>query len=329
MKLVQEVREGYMGMQWPGSKWDRRLLNNWVKLIERLNVDHDFDRFYWFEKTTGYLYTRLKGKVKLGYYPSIRAPQTFNEKSIHRRLFSRHPLWPIITDKLAVRSWLKDEGLDQGLGFIPLLGIIEDIDRFDFEGLSGPIVIKASWGAGLNLFIDDPLTEDWAVIKQRLANWQQQPYKPKNLAWSDTHKKRVFLVERRYSLPGTQMLQDYKFFVFHGRVELLQTIIDRENDVKTSYYDRSLKRLTGITRAGKTSGGTLDAGVAAMVPLAERIGGRFDFVRVDFYMHEGEILFGEITPCPANGFSALVPTEFDLELGRKWHYDPKACHDAL
>ncbi|WP_280545722.1 ATP-grasp fold amidoligase family protein [Halomonas sp. 11-S5] len=317
-----------MGMQRRGSQWDYRLLNYWTRLVNRLGVDRSYEQFFRFEKATGFLYTRLKCKVKLDYYPSIRNPRSFNEKSIHRRLFSRNALWPVVTDKLLVRQWLSQNGLDNGLGFLPLMDVIEDAKSYDFSKLEGPLVIKAAWGSGYNLFVDDAEREDWASIRQRLIDWQHQPFKPLNLAWTDTQVRRVFLVERRYSEPGKRMLDDYKFFVFHGRVQLIETIADRENKKVESFFDRDLKA-HGEFPGNEVNGRKLDVRVADMVELAECIGRHFDFVRVDFYLHEGDILFGEITQCPANGFGNTLPKAIDFSLGGKWRYEPKASHEAL
>ena len=39
-------------------------------------------------------------------------------------------------------------------------------------------------------------------------------------------------------------------------------------------------------------------------------------VRIDFYIIEGKIYFGEITFYTASGFQKMIPESLDLELGK-------------
>lgn len=317
-------------------------MSNFVRLLDRvqhrvaetivdmLGVTSTFDNLFAFEHKYGFLYTRSKGKDKLGYAPNLKTPRSFNEKSIHRRLFSRDPVWPIVSNKALVQQWLTDKGLHQGLEFIPAPYVVDDIDSFEFEKIDEPVVIKAAWASGLNLFVREPRSEHWDSIRTRLRNWQGMVYFPKRLVWAETQMKRTFVIEKMLSnLPGG-MLDDYKFYVFHGRVELLQVISDRQNTPTYRHYDRDLNRLTQLSRAGKREGqGHLDNKVQDMIPLVEQLGKHFDFVRVDLYLLEDKILFGEFTQCPANGFAAFSSSQFDFELGEKWHYDYNGVYNSF
>ncbi len=98
-------------------------------------------------------------------------------------------------------------------------------------------------------------------------------------------------------------------------------ITGRGGDMAYDHFDRDLNRLRHVARRGKKAGNAdLSVRVAAMIPIVERIGAHFDFARIDLYLLGEEIMFGEITQCPANGFAAFTPTSFDFELGEKWRY---------
>ena len=55
-------------------------------------------------------------------------------------------------------------------------------------------------------------------------------------------------------------------------------------------------------------------------PYAEQVvseAGNPDFLRVDFYIHKDNILFGEITLYDDAGYCQFNPPEYDLILGQK------------
>jgi hypothetical protein len=58
-------------------------------------------------------------------------------------------------------------------------------------------------------------------------------------------------------------------------------------------------------------------GLAAAAALAAG----FDMLRVDFYEHDGELWFGELTPYPGAGLSPLEP-DLDAFLGAAWTLPP-------
>ena len=52
-----------------------------------------------------------------------------------------------------------------------------------------------------------------------------------------------------------------------------------------------------------------------MIELAEILGKEFIHVRVDFYISEGKIYFGEMTFSHGSGVEEFTPKEFGVELG--------------
>ena len=57
------------------------------------------------------LYQSLMMWLRLGYWPNIRDPRSFNEKVTQRNLFNPHPLTSVVSDKLAVRDYILVEKL--------------------------------------------------------------------------------------------------------------------------------------------------------------------------------------------------------------------------
>jgi hypothetical protein len=53
-----------------------------------------------------------------------------------------------------------------------------------------------------------------------------------------------------------------------------------------------------------------------MIAIAETLGRDFEFVRIDLYVLEDKVYFGEITHTPTAGLSRPKPRDFDAALGR-------------
>ena len=58
-----------------------------------------------------------------------------------------------------------------------------------------------------------------------------------------------------------------------------------------------------------------------MVSLAEKLCEGFSFVRVDLYVIQNNIYFGEMTFTPGGGQAAVFPDEYDYILGEQWIED--------
>jgi hypothetical protein len=58
------------------------------------------------------------------------------------------------------------------------------------------------------------------------------------------------------------------------------------------------------------------------IKIAETIGNDFDFIRVDLYLVNDLIYFGELTNTPGSGVEKITPYSMDLYLGSKIPFKP-------
>jgi TupA-like ATPgrasp len=127
------------------------------------------------------------------------------------------------------------------------------------------------------------------------------------------------LLEER--LGGQLPPEDYKFFVFHGEVAIIQVDIARFSDHhQRRFYTPEWKPLD--IRNSRDIGPVTSAppSLDRMLRTASEIGAEFDFIRVDLYDIDGEVWFGELTPCAGSGLEPFEPLEWDRELvgGGRW-----------
>jgi hypothetical protein len=118
---------------------------------------------------------------------------------------------------------------------------------------------------------------------------------------------------------------DFKVHCFNGEPLLVQVIEDRGNSPKENFYTNAWE-LTGYTLTyppaqKKSAPGEL----SELLSIAKILSADIDYIRADFYIVKGRILFGEFTLAPAAGWDAWRDLngiksayDIDLEIGRNW-----------
>ena len=91
------------------------------------------------------------------------------------------------------------------------------------------------------------------------------------------------------------------------------------HDININHYSQNWDRLD-VVRGGHPLGVWQSKPKAfdKMIKFAERLSKGFDFVRIDFYLVNDYVYFGELTHYPGSGHGVFEPKEYDLELGKYW-----------
>ena len=258
---------------------------------------------------------RIQFVRAMGYQPNFRSPRTFSERLQVRKL--RVPdleLYARLADKIAVKAYVSE--LIGAKYLIPTLWSGTTLPPRGERTWPVPFVFKANHGSGLNHLVRDPADLNWARIEALAAEWLTAPSQPYLHEIWYNHIPRQLLVE---PLIGDGPLNDYKFFVFGGRVHYAQVDSRRFTDHRRTFFSPSWEpqsfRLRFECEIDQLPRPTH---LQEMIEVAERLGAGFDFVRVDLYdLPEGP-LFGELTFTPGAGFDPFHPPEYDQRLGDLW-----------
>ena len=259
-----------------------------------------------------------------GRFPSLTAPRTFSEKVTWRMLRDRRPLLAITCDKLAMQDHARATAGD--VVRVPrTLWSGTDVADLAATLATGPDgvraaeqprwVLKPNHRSGLVEFGRG--VPDVAALRARTAGWLDRDEWVTGGEWAYSQARALLLAEERIGGPDVE-LTDHKFYVFDGRVRMVQVDTRRFTAHGCRMYSPDWEYL-GATRdypAGDPV--PRPALLAAMVAAAERIGAGFDFLRVDLYEHDGEIWFGEITPYPGSGLVAWEDPALDARVGAWW-----------
>ncbi len=265
------------------------------------------------------LYLKVYYYLHTGERLHLDSPVTFNEKMQWLKLHNTSPICTQMADKYAVRQLVADKIGEQYL--IPLLGVWEKFDEIDFDKLPNQFVLKTNHDSGSVVICKEKGKLDKLVAKKKLTKslknnyfWAGREYPYKNI------KPRI-IAEAFMENKGEEGLSDYKFFCFNGKPEILFYASDRYNKdgerTKFDYYDMELQHLPIRSRGHKNKNLVLPytEQFEEMKTLAAKLSEGFPFLRVDFYLINDKVYFGELTFHHDGGVVPFIPDEWNVKLG--------------
>lgn len=288
------------------------LKRSYLKLFENNKVENVV------KNTFGkVLYEKLVMWPKVGYWPHLKNPRSFNEKLTHRKLFTDKEIFTEVEDKWKVRDYVKEK---VGEDILPeVLHVTDNSDTMPWEELPDRFVIKANHGSGWNKIVKDKEEENFEEIKEQSREWLGKKYgTEKNEYWYWDIEPKI-IVEEFLESGFSEDLRDYKFFVFNGEVEYVEVDYDRHTDHKRRFYDENWRPQDFELKFPLGSETEQPPNLDKMKEIAEKLAEEFDFIRVDLYNpSEGQIYLGELTVCHGSGRERFKPKKWDFKLGNLW-----------
>lgn len=265
------------------------------------------------------LKTKLRFLKKLGYWPNIRSPSTFNEKIQHRKFYSQDSRYSLCSDKYAVRDYVAQR-IKRNI-LIPLLDVVDKPNQLDFKSYGNNFVVKASHDSG-SVHICKDGNYDTKAITQKIDRALKIDNGIKRDEYWYSQIQPKVIVEALLRHKDGRLPEDYKFHVFtqdeHQHV-VVQVDYNREQGHHRTFYTPSGEILP--FEIDKKSFGTelkTPEHFNEMIQIAKQLGGEFDYVRVDLYNIDGEIYFGELTFAHGSGFRRFKPASYDKTFGDYW-----------
>ncbi|HJT94298.1 MAG TPA: ATP-grasp fold amidoligase family protein [Mycobacterium sp.] len=247
---------------------------------------------------------------------NFRQPRTFNEKVNWRILYDRRDRIVAACDKLRMKEMARAAYPGAQLRIPATYWSGTDLRAApDLTDLP-PWVLKPNHSSGHALFGPDPQTDVAALLKQTRDWWKRTPLELGE--WGYGQARPLLLLEECIPTPDGNPPPDYKFFVFDGRVELIQVNRGRFDDQTATFLDADWNRLPVRWRIRPVADEPRPPELEAMLEIASTLGSAWDFIRVDLYAVDGDVWFGEYTPYPGGGLLRYRPPQFDVEQGRHW-----------
>lgn len=259
---------------------------------------------------------KLYFRVLLGYKPNLMHPETFNEKICYYKLFycPQNELIIKCSDKYAVREYLTTKGYENNL--VNLIGVWDDANSIDWDSLPDRFALKRTNGCGYNVICLNKGRVDEKEVKKLLNKWKKDRFGMYN-AEPHYDKMASKIVCEEYIDSNRKLPVDYKIHCFNGQARFVMVCDGRERGYTTYYYYDLNKQplLFGTENADKPLE-INDALFKEMISISNNIAEDFPFVRVDFYIHNGKLIIGELTFTPAAGYDYSITKKGDYAIGQ-------------
>ena len=178
----------------------------------------------------------------------------------------------------------------------------KDPARIPADLLCGDVVLKANHGSGFNLPVQGG-KYDVDVLVDKARRWMRVDFGRIHGEWGYRNVDRRIFVEEMLFDEGVPVRTEYKFHVCGGRTAYIVVKLEtEEGGTEFLVLDRDGRAFSvPDTGVGEPVHFELPTNFSRMRTVAERLGGEFDFIRVDLYDLGDSVYFSELTVYPGSG----------------------------
>lgn len=265
-------------------------------------------------------YLRLIYRARLGSSLKLKNPTTFNEKLQWLKLYDHNPEYTTMVDKYAAKKWVADRIGNEYI--IPTFGVWNHFDDIDIDKLPNQFVLKCTHDSGGLVIVRDKSKLDKASAKKKIEKCLKRNYYWTGREWPYKNVPPRIIAEKYMESPGKVVPEDYKIYcmngepkyivVFHHRFDSSKPLSETVYDVNWQPQHVSFDEHFAISDDVEPKPERLDE----LLRIAKKLCAGMSQVRVDFYIVDNNIYFGEMTLYTASGFQKMIPEEMDLKLGQ-------------
>lgn len=264
------------------------------------------------------LYIKFFYYLHLHEWPNLKHPRNFTEKLNWLKLYDRNPLYTQLADKCEVKKYVAEKiGSDKVL---PLLGVWEKFDDIDFDQLPDQFVLKCTHDSGGFKICKDKRTFDVDEARKFFKKELRRNFYWNKREWVYKDIKPRIIAEPYIDSLGKPESYEYKLTCMNGvcRVFTLCTgIAHSDFDLRTNdHYDRDFHHLPWYAFYKNSKKPVrIPPQAKEMIEYAEKLSEGICQVRVDFYVIDNKVYFGEMTFYTWAGLIEFTPPEWNDIMG--------------
>ncbi len=245
---------------------------------------------------------------------NLRHPKSFNEKLQWLKLYDHNPLYTTLVDKYAVKEWVANRIGEQYV--IPTFAVYDNTEQIDLSKLPDRFVLKCTHDSGSVVICKDKRTFDFDAAKQILTQGLKNDFYKKHREWPYKNVTKRIIAEELIDDSESNGLIDYKFFCFSGIPRIMYISNDQANHPHTDFFDMSFNTLPiRLKDPNSIVPPPRPHSFDEMKSLASVLSSGIPHVRVDFYISNGHVYFGEMTFFHNGGFTPFKPKEWNTVIG--------------
>lgn len=250
---------------------------------------------------------------------NLENPTLFTEKLQWLKLHDRRPEYTKMVDKYEVRKYAAEKIGEEHL--IPLLGVWDRFEDIDFDKLPDQFVLKCTHDSGGFYVCKDKKKMNVNAARRKLNRRLKRNYFWGGREWPYKNVKPRIIAEKYIDSLGKPESIEYKLTCFGGEVKFITVCRgiahDELNKRKNDFYDRDFNFLPFVTTyyANSNIPNEKPKELDTIINICETMSAGIPTVRVDCYIIDGQVYFGEMTFFTWNGFIHFDPPEWDKTLG--------------
>ena len=249
-------------------------------------------------------------RTGISYYSIIKRDEiSFTRFLLNLKNEEYSPIQTKVADKIEVREFVKETIGESYL--IPVIGVFASASDIDFDGLPSSYIIKANHGSGWNFIKREGDTIDNVKVKSILNSWLNRNAYYLSRETQYRSIRPGLIIEHLIGDNPT----DYKIFCFLGKAKCVQVDTNRFTNHQRTLFDLKWEELPISIRYSKIDPKPRKPKeLMELIRIAEKLALPFSFCRVDLYLEQGRIFFGEITLMPGGGTEPFWSYEEDVKM---------------
>lgn len=263
------------------------------------------------------IYLKYLYKKHMGKNLNLKSPQLFNEKLQWLKLYNRKPEYTMMVDKYEVRKYISQNIGEEYL--IPLIGVWDNFDEIDFSKLPNQFVLKCTHDSGGVVICKDKNKLDIEETRKKINKHLKTNYYYACREWPYKNIKPKIICEEYMVDESGVELKDYKIFCFSGEAKMIQVDYNRFVEHKRNLYDTEWNYIPASIEYPTDSKVKINKPekLETMLELAKVLAKDYPHVRVDFYLINNRVYFGEMTFYHGAGYEKFEPKSLEIKMG-KW-----------
>ena len=263
-------------------------------------------------------------KRKYGYTIDWKKPRDLNEKIEWLICYGNTKMWPALADKYKVREYV----IERGFGHIlpQLYGVWNDATKIDFSKLPEQFILKCNHDSGSYIIVDKQKSFDRSEITEKMNRHLKEKF---GYRFCEPHYNKIkpLVIAEEYLESSidtfSTSLIDYKVWCFDGKPYCIFTCHNRTNKgIETNVYDLNWHvhpEYSVFSNHYRNGNGKIPKPIVLkdMLEAASALSRGLPQARVDFYIINDKLYFGEITLTSCCGRMNYFSKEYLIELGNQ------------
>ena len=260
-------------------------------------------------------YLRLLYRNRMHKKLDLNNPKTYNEKLQWLKLHDRKPEYTQMVDKCAAKKYVAERIGEEYI--VPTLGVWNRFEDIDFDALPNQFVLKCTHDSGGLVICRDKNKLDIEKAKKKINSSLKRNYfySGRENPYRDVPPRIIaekFMVDES----GVE-LKDYKIFCFNGKPMYIQVDFGRYTEHERNMYSTNWDYMGFSSRYPTNPDRVIEKPLCLekMLEVAANLSAGIPHLRVDLYVINEKVHFGELTFYHGSGFEKFKPEEWDRKLG--------------